>query len=189
MRDDTPARRKAMVMRPHEMRPRPSRTASRLGGLLAVAMTAAVVIPPAASASPHSHGASARSAAATGLVYGGVTPQGWPVVIELKKNQRRVVRSVFGFDLRCTSGDFFAQWSRFDDLAVNKQRQFRGSYGPYTVRYDDGTTSDWEGSMSGRLNRAHSKMSGTAQMKVTFYDNAGAVTDTCSKSVSWTAKQ
>ena len=176
-------------MRPDGMGLWPSRAACRLGAVAGVAISAAVVIPLGASASPHRDGASARSAAATGLVYGGVTPQGWPVVVELKKNQRRVVQSRFGFDLRCPDGGIYSEWSRFDDLAVNKQRKFRGSYGPDTFRYDDGTTSDWEGSMSGRLNRARSKMSGTAQMKVTYFDNAGAVTDTCSASVSWTAKQ
>jgi hypothetical protein len=169
---------------------RTPRFARRLGWLAAVAaIIAAVGVPLAASASPSGHGPSAGSAAARGVMFGGVTPQGWPVAIELKKNHRRVVRAVFGFDMRCTSGDVISAWSRFNDLAVSTKRRFRGSFGPSTNRYDDGTTSDWEGSMSGRVNRGGSKMSGSSQLTATFYDNAAAVTDTCSGSVKWTAKQ
>lgn len=142
-----------------------------------------------ASASSHSDGPFVRSAAATGVVYGGRTPQGWPVVIEFTKNQRRVVQAVIGLGLRCAPGDFayYSDW--FRNLRVNTKRKFRASYGPDTVRNDDGTTTDYEGSMSGALNRARSRVSGTWRMKVTYYDNAGVVTDTCSASVSWAAKQ
>jgi hypothetical protein len=166
-----------------------SRFARRLGGLAAVAIAAAVGVPLAASASPSGHGVSARSAAATGVVYGGRTPQGWPVMVELTRNQRRVVLTVIGITLPCTSGQSFYASDFYDDLPVNRQRKFRESFGPNTQRNDDGTTSDWEGTMSGRLNRARSKMSGRWQLKVTHFDHSGAVTDTCSGSVRWTAKQ
>jgi hypothetical protein len=178
-------------MRRDENWRRISRSAYRLGGLAAVATTAAVGVPLAASANPHSSdGPPARSAAATGLVYGGQTAQGWPVVIELQKNRRRVVKAVVGLTLRCTSGDFDHYWDPYTDLAVNTKRKFRASFGPDTERNDDGTTTDFEGSFSGALNRARSKVSGKWRFKVTYYDTAGAVTDTCdSGSVRWTAKQ
>jgi hypothetical protein len=110
-------------------------------------------------------------------------------MVELSKNHRRVVRTVIGIDLRCTSGFVYSDWWWFRDLAVSKKRKFRGSFGPDTRRFDDGTTSDHETSMRGALNRAHSRVSGTWRAKVTDYDNTGAVTDTCSASVRWTAKQ
>lgn len=176
-----------MLMRRHQTWH--SRSARQLGGLAAVAITAAAGVPLAASASQHSDGLHARSAAATGVVYGGRTPQGWPVMIELKKNQRRVVQAIIGLTLPCTSGEFFYASDRYVNLAVNKKRKFSASFGPDTERNDDGTTTDWEGSFSGSLNRARSRVSGRWQLKVTLYDSAGAVTDTCSNSVSWTAKQ
>jgi hypothetical protein len=161
----------------------------RLGGLAAVAITAAAGVPLTASASPHGDGLSARSAAATGVVYGGRTPQGWPVVVELSKNRRRVVQTVIGLDVPCTSGDFIFTADPYTNLAVNKKRKFRASFGPYTTRHDDGTTADSEGSVSGRLNRARTRVSGRWHLKITLYDTAGALTDTCSVSVSWSAKQ
>jgi hypothetical protein len=165
------------------------KSACRLG-LVAVSIGAALAVPLAASASHHSDGPYARSAATAGVTYGGLTSQGWPVVIQLNKSQRRVVRAVIGLHLRCTSGYEFDLPDGFVNLAVNAKRKFRAGFGPVTQRYDDGTTYDVEGSISGALNRARSKMSGKWRLKVTDHNSAGAVTDTCdSGSVSWTAKQ
>ena len=167
------------------------RFARRLGGLAAVAaIVTAVGVPLTASASSSSRSLSARSASATGVMFGGVTPQGWPVLIELNKNRRRVVQAVVGITLPCRSGEFWFYQDPYDDLALNRKRRFSASFGPDTTRNDDGTTSDLEGSMSGRLNRARSKVSGTWRLKLTLYDNAGAVTETCdSGTVRWSAKQ
>ena len=161
------------------------RLARRLGGLVALAaITAAVGVPQAASASP---GPSGRSTAAE--TYGGRTSQGFPVVIELSKNQRRVVQAHAALSLPCTSGEFAFNGDRWINVPVNRKRRFRTGFGRNTQRNDDGTTTEFESRMSGALNRARSKVSGRWQLKVTFFDNAGAVTDTCSVSVSWTAKQ
>jgi hypothetical protein len=73
---------------------------------------------------------------------------------------------------------------------VSTKRKFGASFGPDTQRFDDGTSADFEGSISGALNRTRSRVSGTWRVKVTEYNSAGAVTDTCdSGSVRWTAKQ
>jgi hypothetical protein len=59
-----------------------------------------------------------------------------------------------------------------------------------TNRNDDGTTTDFEGTISGSFNKARTKASGKWSFKATDHDAAGAVTDTCdSGSVSWSAKQ
>jgi hypothetical protein len=177
-----------MVMRPDRTGHWPLRSGCRLGGVAAVAITAGLV--PLAAANSREDGDSARSAAATGVVFGGQTGEGWPVMVELSKNHRRVVRTVIGLDMRCTSGQSYSDWWRFSDVAVNKKRKFHDSFGPDTYRYDDGTgTYDVESRISGALNRAHSRVSGTWRSKLTDYDNTGAVTDTCVGSVRWTAKQ
>jgi hypothetical protein len=59
-----------------------------------------------------------------------------------------------------------------------------------TTRNDDGTTTDFEGSVSGAFNKARTKATGKWTFKATDHDATGAVTDTCdSGSVSWSAKQ
>ena len=73
---------------------------------------------------------------------------------------------------------------------MSKKGKFSASFGPQVNRNDDGTTTDFEGSLRGALNKARTKLSGKWQLKVTDHDASGAVTDTCdSGSVSWKAKQ
>lgn len=165
------------------------RGAMWLAGVAAVAITTAVGVP-LASAHPSTDGAPARSAATSGLVYGGVTSQDWPVVLELNRSRRRIVRADIALQLNCTSGRFARLRDRYIRITVNRRRRFGASFGPETVRNDDGTTTDFEGSIGGSLNRARSRASGTWRLKFTDHDAAGVVVDTCdSGSVRWSAKQ
>jgi hypothetical protein len=140
--------------------------------------------------------ATARSAgvrtptATTGNTYGGLTAQGWPVVVDMKADRRQVVRAVAGLDMTCTSGRSATIPDKYLKVAVKKSGKFSKRFGPSTQRNDDGTTADVQGSFSGRLNQAQTKIAGTWRLIYTEYDAAGAVTDTCdSGSVAWTAKQ
>jgi len=123
-------------------------------------------------------------------VYGGrQAKDGFPVVIEVTKNRRKIVRASIAIRLYCSAGGFYTVPDDYTKLSVNKKGKFGVAYGPETVRNDDGTTSDYAGSISGSFNAAHTKVSGTWQAKETDYDGAGAVTDTCdSGTVSWSAK-
>jgi hypothetical protein len=130
------------------------------------------------------------SAAAAGTAYGGVTPQGWPVALEMNKSGKQIVRATIGLRLNCTSGGFTNQSDQYKKITLNKQRKFKVSFGPDITRNPDGSTFDYQGSASGKLNAARTKFSGTWQLKLTEHDVTGAVTDTCdSGPVSWTAKQ
>lgn len=153
--------------------------------IAALTVGAALAVPLTAPASTQT----ASSAATTGVVFGGLTAQQWPVMVELSKNGRQVVRAASGLRLNCTSGGFYNVPDRYARLTV-KNRKFSFRFGPTTERNADGTTTDFEGSISGSINKARSKVSGRWQLKATEHDAAGAVTDTCdSGSVSWSAKQ
>jgi hypothetical protein len=90
--------------------------------------------------------------------------------------------------LQCSGGGFTVPDS-YIKLRVNKKGKFGVVYGPETVRNDDGTTTDFEGSISGAFNAPRTKVSGTWQTKMTEHDGTGAVTDTCdSGTVGWSAK-
>ena len=162
----------------------------RFGGIGLLAAAVAVTVPVAATASSHVSGPSARGSAAAGLVYGGQTSQGWPVVIQLTKNRRQVALATTGLHLTCTDGVFGRLADRYARLPVNKRRKFSASFGPTHVRQDDGTISDFSGSISGTFNRARSKVSGRWRLQVTEHDASGAETHTCdSGNVRWSAKQ
>jgi hypothetical protein len=161
-----------------------SGAARRLGWLAALAAVGAAVLPLAASAAPR-----AKSAAAAGAVYGGLTSQDFAVIVEMNKSRRRVVRTILALRFTCTSGGVFTLADRYNDLKVSKKGRFSSSFSD-TRRNDDGTTTDFSGSVSGVVNKARTKVTGKWTEKIIDHDQAGAVTDTCDAgSVSWTAKQ
>jgi hypothetical protein len=160
----------------------------RLGVMTACAAVAAVAAPVAAIADTDRM-SRARAAATTGAVYGGFSAQDYPVVVEMNKSRRRVVRIGIGIRLECTSGGVFTVADRYGDVKADKRGRFKSSFSD-TNRNDDGTTFDREGSVSGTLNKARTKITGKWTLKVTDRDAAGAVTDTCeATNISWSAKQ
>ncbi len=156
-------------------------------GAVAGALLVGSPMIPVATATP----AGVRTpSAATGNTYGGVTKQGMPVVVDMTADRRRIVRAVTVLDLTCTSGDSGLTTDRYTRLPVTKTGRFAYAFGPTTERNEDGTTTDFEGRIAGRLNAAKTRIAGTWSYTITEHDAAGAVTDTCtSGSVSWTAKQ
>ena len=132
----------------------------------------------------------ASSAPAVGNTYGGLTSQHQPVIVDMKANRRQIVRAVAALRLTCTSGALFEDADPYTRVAVTKKGRFSSTFGPVTQRNDDGTTTDFQGHISGQLNHAKTQISGTWRFKQTDHDGTGAVTDTCdSGSVSWKAKQ
>ena len=174
------------------MRPAGVLRQRRIGAICAVAGGALVIVVSPLSAAARSDDGSPRatSAAASGTVYGGVTAQQFPVVIETSKNRRKVVAANIAIRVTCTSGGAVIVPDGYRGLSVNKQRKFSASFGPEVQRNDDGTTTDTEGTVRGRFNSSRSSVSGTWSLKLTHRDAAGTVMDTCdSGTVSWKAKQ
>jgi hypothetical protein len=73
-----------------------SRTVRRLCVCLAAGLVLAVAVPAASPGSATPVGA--------GTVYGGVTVQGWPVVIQLSRSGRQVARANIGIRPRTCKG-------------------------------------------------------------------------------------
>ena len=132
----------------------------------------------------------AAIAAVGGTVFGGTTAQDFPVVIETSKNGRTVTKATIAIRLTCTSGSTVTLPDGYRRIPVTKKRKFSVGFGPTTQRNDDGTSTDFEGTISGTFNKARTSVSGTWTFKGTDHDAAGAVTDTCdSGSVTFKAKQ
>ena len=161
----------------------------RIGLACAVAATVLVATPLAASARPEHAGPRAGAAAAGGVFFGGLTSQNFPVVIETTKNGRKVANAHIAIRLFCASGGAFTSADHYSNMTLTKSRKFKASFGPETSKNDDGTTSDFEGTISGTFNKARTKVSGKWTLKETDHDAAGTVTDTCdSGAINWSAK-
>ena len=87
---------------------------------------------------------------AGGTAFGGLTAQHFPVVIDTNKNGRKVAKATIAIRPTCTSGAIATTPDRYTALTVTKKRKFQASFGPATTRNPDGTTTDVEGSISGR---------------------------------------
>jgi hypothetical protein len=159
----------------------------RRAAVLTTAVFAAT--PLVASAAPRHHSTPAQSSgAAAGVVYGGVTSDGFGLMVETNKSRSRISRMATGLELECTSDTRFSMPDGWTNISIENGK-FSSRFGPMTQRQDDGTTVDFEGAVSGKLNRAKTRISGTWSLKGTEHDTAGAVTDTCHARIRWTAKQ
>jgi hypothetical protein len=135
---------------------------------------------------------SAQGAARRGVVLGGVTKDGWPVVLQMTRNVKTVRRAVMAIRTQCTSGQSFIDHDTYVKLRVGKSGRFSSSFGPETnpTPPAPGITEIAQGSISGRFNKARTRVSGT--WRLTFVDKnaAGATTNTCdSGMVAWHAQQ
>ena len=125
-----------------------------------------------------------------GHVYGGITPQNWPIVVELDKSRTKVARIVVGLDMTCTSNENFGTTDGFNDIKINSKNRFKSKFGPQRIDAA-GTPADIEGAITGRRSRDRTSIKGTWTYKITFYDAPGTtVLDTCESGlVRWKAKQ
>jgi hypothetical protein len=131
--------------------------------------------------------AAPAAAAPSGVVYGGETAQEWPVVVQLAKDRKSVAKLAIGLTLKCGGGTSLGNHDRYDKLKLTVSGRFEDSYGPVTTRNGDGTTTDYHGSVTGRVTSA--KVTATSRLQGDFYDASGRLTDTCdSGKVSWTAR-
>ncbi len=128
-----------------------------------------------------------QAAAPSGVVYGGETPQEWPVVVQVAKNGKSITKLVLALTLKCSSGDPVVNRDRFDKLKLSVSGRFDNSYGPVTIDNGDGTTTDYRGSVAGKVTKG--KISATSRLSGDFYDASGKLLYACdSGKVNWTAK-
>lgn len=129
--------------------------------------------------------------AVVGTVFGGVTAQGYPVVVELSKTGRKVVRADIGMDLKCqTPGDITIPDS-IEDVRVSSTGRFRAEQPVTRIPADPAAglafALDVSARLSGRVNKARTRITGTWQRKIVLYDpsdpTGAAIADTCDTGV------
>jgi hypothetical protein len=132
--------------------------------------------------------AAPAAAAPSGIVYGGETEQDWPVVVQLAHDGKSVTKLLIALSLACNSGSPIVNKDRYDKLKLTASGRFSDSYGPVTTENGDGTTTDYHGTLAGKV--ARGKITGTSRLTGDFYDATGKLVDTCdSFKVTWTARQ
>jgi hypothetical protein len=173
----------------------------RAATIAAATLLAALALPYAAGArASGSAGAPLRALAATAssngaFVFGGFTPQDWPVVVQLSRDRHTISRAAIGLDLKCNSTNRFASGYRVEPdeykrVPLGPHGRFQASFESMIVRYDDGSFDVYSGRAQGKANSAWTKLSGTWQLHVTEYSTSAAVVDDCDSGVvRWTARR
>jgi secreted PhoX family phosphatase len=163
--------------------------------MLAIAVLATVAATTSIAAAQAA--TSSKTAVAQGFVYGGVTASEFPVVIELSKSRKKVVRASIGLDLKCqTPGGDLMLPDSFKNIPIAGGK-FSSTYGPQDVPGDALTPISKlvvTGSITGKVNKAKTTVKGTWRQKVVAIaasDPTGAtILDTCDSGVvSYSAKQ
>ncbi len=161
--------------------------------ILAVAASATLAVAGPIAAS----NAATKAKAAPGVVYGAVTSQGYPVVIELSKTGRKVVGASIGLEVKCQMPPDITLPDTFTNMAISKTGRFKAAI-PLTrlpAEPEAGLGAiDVSASISGRVNKARTRITGTWQRRIVIYDardpTGVAVFDTCDTGpLRFTAKQ
>ena len=123
-------------------------------------------------------GADGPSAAGSALVtYGGTTSKGWPVFAQVTSNGRLIKRIVGGISADCTQGGMYVFPSEWRNVPISRARTFRVSYHDSDT-LDDGVEVTVSETLSGKLNRARTRISAKWHASTTFRSPDGTV-DTC----------
>jgi hypothetical protein len=154
--------------------------------MLAVAALAAAL----GLAAPLSGATAASKKPARGVVYGAVTEPGFPVLIELSKGARKVVKASIGLELACQIPPDITLPDSFSNLKISNSGRFSAKV-PVTRTPADPSTNqpaiDISARMTGRLSSDRRSITGTWRRTVVIYDSTDptgvAVEDTCDSGV------
>lgn len=130
-----------------------------------------------------------KHSAPAGIMLGGVTSAGWPVVIEVSRDGREVVRATMAVPLKCQSGGDLILPSFYANMPIDATGAFQGG-GEVTVHGEGAPTVTFTNRMTGKFNRSARTVAGTWNLVAVVRDASGATVDNCdSGAVSFTAIQ
>ena len=123
--------------------------------------------------------ATARAAAATpGVVLGGFTSQQYPVFFRIAPNGRMVTVGAIAISLNCTSGSQPVNSDLFTRVHINAQGRMNAASSQPPTAGPTGATYTWTDSLTARLNRKHTLVSGVWRLAVNFSFTNG-MSDEC----------
>jgi len=143
-------------------------------------------------AAKHSSRHKAKHPVPAGLVFGGVTSAGGPVVVEVSRDGREIVRATIAVQQKCQpSGLTFFVPDSYIRVPIKAAGAFR-SGGEWSAALTEppvtGVTNT--GSLSGSFDRAGTSVTGTWSLLSVFNGATGATVDRCDSGlVSFTAIQ
>jgi hypothetical protein len=134
-----------------------------------VAVVAAVTLASPALARP-----------AADVTFGAKTSAKWPVMLQLSRDGRQVAYAAAAWTAPCFGG--FGDTEEFTHIPVSSRRTFAKSYD--TGDFQDGSaTVRSAASLTGKINKRRSKITGTVRVMFSVKDPANSVDETCDTGV------
>jgi hypothetical protein len=138
------------------------------------------------------HGA--RRSAPAGVVFGGVTSAGWPVVIQVSRDGREIVRATMAVPQQCQpSGAEANMPDYYTHVPISSTGAFQSSSEgsvSFTAVPGSNVLAAATGQLSGKFNQAGTSVTGKWSLVVVVRDASGATVDRCDSGVvSFTAVQ
>ncbi|MGI8802832.1 MAG: hypothetical protein ACR2KV_11760 [Solirubrobacteraceae bacterium] len=128
--------------------PLPSAPGRRTALRAAVGLAAAIAV-------------AAPAVALAGTSFIAPTPSGHVSVV-LSRDGRQVTQSYIGYTQKCSDGSAYTDWDSFRAIPVSGSGAFRAGYDTGLVTQTDGAATDYVGSISGRVNKRATQVTGTA---------------------------
>lgn len=123
--------------------------------------------------------APALAAKSGGTGYVGFTSSGSPIAIQVSHSGKQIAKAAFELNLTCKSGTQAPFTDRYRNVRVSKSGAFRTGFANQTVDEGNGKTATLSGELSGKFNKARTKVSGTWHLHVDEKDATGTLTDQC----------
>ncbi len=117
-----------------------------------------------------------------GIVYGGATSQGEPIVLRLAADRTRVSDVITTWEAPCGEAGSWRAPDHFVNFPVKRTGRFGNPFAD-DATVADGTKRHWDYSIAGVLKKNNAK--GTLQVKVTETDAAGTAPNCDSGKVTW----
>lgn len=110
-------------------------------------------------------------------VFAGFTSQHWPSFFRISKNSKRLVIASAALDMKCVSGNQFTIWFEFVGVPI-AHGKLHARYTMPSTSVAGGATVSGTSSLTARLDRPHSILSGTWRVYLTYVAATGP-TDQC----------
>jgi len=133
--------------------------------------------------------ADGRPAGGPGSMFGAVTSQGDPVLLQVTSNRRLITRMLITLEDKCQSGNTIAIVAGGNSmLAISGKGAFSGSASGVPMTQPGGGSATFSDQVSGKFNKARTQITGTWHNVMITGNPATGTSETCdSGTVSFTA--
>jgi hypothetical protein len=145
---------------------------------LGVAVTVAAHAVDGGSAKAATISAAADAPAPSATVLAGFTSQEYPAFFKLADDGRKVSLAGIALEMTCTSGDQWVLQDAFIGIRISPNGRLHASSTEAPTSDADGSTQSASDSLSARLNRSKTQLSGVWQLTVHYTYTDGA-SDAC----------